>query len=101
MARKRQFRINGLWSLMMLTFVCAVTAAGARYAYVAEQQDDTRSRGVFVIFSLNAPVVVLVFVSVWHRIYRLQRRHPNHPISQAVSRLMGPRQRKQHDRRAD
>ena len=82
---------------MMLTFVCAVTAAGARYAYVAEQHNDSKSRGVFVIFSLAAPVVVLVFVSIWHRIYRIRRKQPNHLISRAINKLTRSRNQNQQE----
>jgi hypothetical protein len=59
--RRRQFTIGGL---LMLMVVCSVTAAAGSYLVRSLQRPAGSSRLVFVLFTLVAPVVLLVAVNL-------------------------------------
>jgi len=59
--RRPQFSIGGL---LMLMVVCGVMAAAGSYLVRSLQQPAGAARLVFILFTLIAPVVLLVTVSL-------------------------------------
>ena len=64
-ARPPRFRF-GIGSLMLVTIVVGITAAAARQ-YVRANEYGTSPRALFVMFTLAAPLLVLVTLSVIHQ----------------------------------
>lgn len=60
----------GIWSMLLITFASAVTAAVGSY-YVKALRADTSPKAVFIIFAIAAPMLMVVFVSVSYQISRL------------------------------
>ena len=72
--RRPQFSIGGL---LMLMVVCSVTAAAGSYLVRSLQRPAGSSRLVFVLFTLVAPVVLMIAVNLIRQATRwLGRRHP-------------------------
>ena len=72
--RRMQFSIGGM---LMLMVVCSVMAAAGGYLVRSLQQGTGASRLVFILFTLVAPVVLLVLVSLCRQaILAWTRRRP-------------------------
>jgi len=65
--RRPQFSIAGL---LMLMVICSVMAAAGSYLVRSLQQPAGASRLVFILFTLIAPVVLLVAVSLIRQVTR-------------------------------
>lgn len=59
--RRPQFSIGGL---LMLMVVCSVTAAAGSYLVRSLQRPAGSSRLVFVLFTLIAPIVLMIAVNL-------------------------------------
>ncbi|MCA9184125.1 MAG: hypothetical protein R3E01_21550 [Pirellulaceae bacterium] len=60
-----------LFSLLLITLVCAVMAAGLRLFVVSLQNDAPGAwRGAFVVFIVAAPTLLLVVVSAVYHVVR-------------------------------
>ena len=60
----------GIWSMLLITFASAVTAAAGSY-YVKALKADTSPKAVFIIFAIAAPMLMLVFVSASYQVSRM------------------------------
>jgi hypothetical protein len=65
----------GIWTILLITLVCAVIAAGGSYLLRA-LQSETVPRLVFIVFSLVAPMLLLVIVSACQRLLRKNTQRP-------------------------
>ena len=61
--RRMQF---GVGSLLMVMLVCSVTAAAGSYLVRSLQKPGGGSRLIFILFTLVAPVVLMIVVSLVH-----------------------------------
>lgn len=58
-----------LFTMMLITVLVCILAAGAGYLVRALQRDDGSSQSTFVIFIVAAPVVVVVILAACWQIY--------------------------------
>ena len=58
-----------IWSLMLITTVCCLMAAAGNQMLQALRSDNL-PRSKFVLFTLTAPVITLILISVIRAVYR-------------------------------
>ena len=58
-----------IWSLMLITTVCCLMAAAGNQLLKAIRSDNL-PRSKFVLFTLTAPVIALIVISVIRALYR-------------------------------
>lgn len=59
----------GIGALLLVMVVCSVTAAAASYLVRSLQAEGHTSRMPFILFTLVAPVALLVVVSLVRQLY--------------------------------
>ena len=69
-AAQRQKAHLSIWSLMLITTVCCLMAAAGNQMLQALRSDNL-PRSKFVLFTLTAPVITLVLISVIRAVYRI------------------------------
>ena len=66
----------GIGTLMLVTVVCSVTAAAGSYLARSLQTGSSSAKLTFILFTLVAPVALLLVVSVLWQIVHRQKRRP-------------------------
>lgn len=83
--RRGRFRFS-IGTLMLLTFVFGVVGAAGRQ-FVRAVHQGTSPRAVFVIFTLAAPMIVLVILSLIHQVSQWSVRQSRRSSRESPTRL--------------